>query len=100
MTKHVKFTSTVNCPSITLLIVKVNGAVVSTGTMTTSFEKDLNSPSLRIEYDIAASNGSGYSITYACTSDGAPKQDPAKPSPVTGKVSEFNGKIELLDIAL
>ncbi|MFS2185649.1 hypothetical protein ACCC92_03185 [Mucilaginibacter sp. Mucisp84] len=101
MPKHVKFDSTVNCPPITLLVVTINGEEISRGgTVVTKYEKDVSTGTLIVEYDIAAPNGSGYTITYTCTSDGVAKSDPAKASPVTGKVTEFNGKIEILNIPL
>jgi hypothetical protein len=100
MPKHIIFNSTVTGAGIGFLIVKVQGIRVSIGVMTTVVVEELNDAILNVEFDISAPNGTGYTITYTCTSDTVAKSDPAKASPVTGVVLHFNGKIETLSIPL
>lgn len=53
---------------------------------------------LKVEFQISGDNGTDYSITYTCKSDGKSVEDPEKPSPVEGTIQRGGFKNEIIKI--
>ena len=99
--KTVKFDSTVTSPgAIDDLEIQIQGNDVPSPGGVVSYRANLTDTQLTVVYEISALNGTGYTITYTCTSDGASKSDPANPSPIKGTITS-NDYIEItLNITL
>ncbi|HTD41960.1 MAG TPA: hypothetical protein VK671_15130 [Mucilaginibacter sp.] len=95
MPKTVKFDSTVTGGGIVNLDVFIQSTLVSSPGMVVHYSQSLSDSTLIVKYQISGANGSGYTIKYACTSNGASKSDPANPTDVTGSIIS-GGYIEVI----
>ncbi|GAA4326085.1 hypothetical protein GCM10023149_28700 [Mucilaginibacter gynuensis] len=100
MANHVKFESKVEGAAIDLVIFDIEGVQVSAGPLSIKYEKDINDGTLNVDYKIGGPNGASFKIKYSCTSDGQPKTDLQKPSPITGSIAENGGVIVTIKIPL
>ena len=93
--KNVKFDSTVTeVGTIDDLDVVIQGELVPSPGFTVVYRKVLSDAQLTVIYQISGLNGTGFSITYTCTSDGVGKSDPANPTGLKGTIMH-NDYIEI-----
>jgi len=100
MVKKVNFNSAVAGAALDLVIFDIEGVQVSAGPFSIKYKNNIDDGSLDVLYSIGGPNGASYKITYSCMSDGETKTDPAKPSPIDGKIQHFGGDTVKLTILL